>query len=57
LTGWNQTTFLILHRWSARVATVQAVVHSIVYTLQAFYPPTGSAAAFAAKAAEPYYVS
>ncbi|KAL1888402.1 hypothetical protein Sste5346_009610, partial [Sporothrix stenoceras] len=33
LTCWSQSTFLTLHRWVARVGTVQAVVHAIVYTL------------------------
>jgi len=55
LTGWSQTTFLTLHRWFARVATLQAVVHSIVYTVSYFEPGEG-AAAYAAKAAEPFYV-
>lgn len=56
LTGWSQTTFLTLHRWAARVATLQAVVHSIVYTIQSFTPGQGGAAGYAAKAAMPYYV-
>lgn len=30
--GWHPTTFITLHRWAARVAIVQAVVHSIAYT-------------------------
>ncbi|PBP22566.1 ferric reductase like transmembrane component [Diplocarpon rosae] len=55
LTGWSQSTFLTLHRWTARVATVQAVVHSIVYTLQYFEPAMGGAKAYAAKAAETFY--
>ncbi|KAK3344491.1 ferric reductase like transmembrane component-domain-containing protein [Lasiosphaeria hispida] len=55
LTGWNQTTFMVLHRWTARVAAVQAVVHSIVYTLAYFEPGYGGAVAYAAKAAEPFY--
>lgn len=56
LTGWSQTTFLTLHRWTARVATVQAVVHSIAYTLAYFEPGYEGAAAYAAKVAEPFYV-
>ncbi|KAI3324911.1 ferric reductase like transmembrane component [Xylariaceae sp. AK1471] len=55
ITGWSQTTFLTLHRWAARVATLQAIVHSIVYTLQYFEPGYDGAAAYAAKAAEPFY--
>lgn len=56
LTGWSQTTFLTFHRWAARVATLQAVVHSIAYTLAYFEPPTGGAAAYAAEAAKAFYV-
>ncbi|KAK8097650.1 uncharacterized protein PG998_013136 [Apiospora kogelbergensis] len=55
LTGWSQTTFLTFHRWAARVATVQAVVHSIVYTQAYFEPGYGGAKEYAAKAAEPYF--
>ncbi|KAB5513298.1 ferric reductase like transmembrane component-domain-containing protein, partial [Coniochaeta sp. 2T2.1] len=55
ITGWSQTTFLTLHRWAARVATVQAVVHSVVYTLAYFEPGYDGASAYAAKAAEPFY--
>lgn len=57
LTGWSQTTFLALHRWTARVATVQAVVHSIVYTQAYFESGYEGAAAYAAKVKEPFYVS
>jgi predicted ferric reductase len=57
LTGWSQTTFMTLHRWTARVATLQAVAHSIVYTLAYFEPGYDGATAYAAKAAEPFYVS
>lgn len=57
LTGWSQTAFLTLHRWAARVATLQAIVHSIAYTLAYFEPNGGGAAAYAAKAAMPFYVS
>jgi predicted ferric reductase len=56
LTGWSQTTFMTLHRWTARVATVQAVVHSIAYTVAYWQPGYEGAAAYAAKAAEPFYV-
>ncbi|KAI1146633.1 ferric reductase like transmembrane component [Nemania diffusa] len=55
LTGWSQTTFLALHRWSARVATVQAVAHSIAYTAAYFEPGYAGAAAYAAQAAMPFY--
>ena len=56
VTGWNHTAFLTFHRWAARVAAVQAVVHSIVYTLAYFEPPTGGAAAYSAEAAMPFFV-
>lgn len=56
LTGWSQTTFLTFHRWAARVATVQAVVHSIVYTLAYFEPGRDGASDYAAQAALPFYV-
>ncbi|TDZ46853.1 Ferric/cupric reductase transmembrane component B [Colletotrichum trifolii] len=55
LTPWSQTTFLTLHRWTARVATLQAVVHSIVYTMAYWQPGYAGFAAYAAKAAEPFY--
>ncbi|KAF8848120.1 hypothetical protein BDZ45DRAFT_681442 [Acephala macrosclerotiorum] len=54
VTGWSQTAFLTLHRWAARVAALQAVVHSIAYTV-AYFEPGGGAATYAAKAAEPFY--
>lgn len=57
LTGWSQTTFLTLHRWSARVATVQAIVHSIAYTTAYWSPGYAGAVAYAAQAAMPFYVS
>jgi predicted ferric reductase len=53
LTGLSQTTCLIFHRWSARVATVQAIVHSIIYTCTNYW--AGGSAAYYAAAAEPYY--
>ncbi|KAK5630936.1 hypothetical protein RRF57_006651 [Xylaria bambusicola] len=55
ITGWSQTTFLTLHRWVARVATVQAIVHSAVYTLQYVDPGYEGATSYSAKAAEPFY--
>ena len=33
LTGWGFGTFNAFHRWVARVATVEAVIHSIGYTI------------------------
>ena len=32
LTGWGFGTYNAFHRWAARVATLQAVVHSVGYT-------------------------
>jgi hypothetical protein len=56
VTGWSQTTFLTLHRWTARVAALQAVVHSITYTVAYFEPGSGGAAGYAAQAAKTFYV-
>jgi len=36
LTGWHFGTFNNFHRWIARVATLQAVIHSIGYTVLVF---------------------
>lgn len=33
ITGWGFGTYNAFHRWAARVATLQAVIHSIGYTL------------------------
>ncbi|KAI0433302.1 ferric reductase like transmembrane component-domain-containing protein [Xylaria sp. FL1042] len=55
LTGWSQTTFLALHRWSARVATVQAIVHSVLYTVAYWEPGYAGAATYAAQAAMPFF--
>lgn len=32
LTGWDFATYNNFHRWVARIATVEAVVHSVAYT-------------------------
>ncbi|GKT40313.1 ferric/cupric reductase transmembrane component B [Colletotrichum spaethianum] len=55
LTGWSQTTFLTLHRWTARVASLQAIVHSIVYTMAYWEPGYGGYSEYAAKVVEPFY--
>ncbi|KAI1357657.1 hypothetical protein F5Y08DRAFT_323812 [Xylaria arbuscula] len=55
LTGWSQSTFLTLHRWSARVATAQAIVHSVVYTLAYWEPGYEGAVTYATQAAMPFY--
>jgi hypothetical protein len=44
---------LAIHRWASRVATVQAVVHSIIYTIT--YIWTGGYAAYQTEAAMAYY--
>ena len=31
LTSWSHTTFLLLHRWVASIATLQACIHSAIY--------------------------
>lgn len=36
LTGWDFGTYNNFHRWVARVATLQAVIHSIGYTVIVF---------------------
>ena len=36
LTGWDFGTYNNFHRWVARIATVQAVVHSVGYTILIF---------------------
>ncbi|ODA79408.1 hypothetical protein RJ55_05001 [Drechmeria coniospora] len=33
LTGWDFGTYNAFHRWVARIATAQAVVHSVCYTI------------------------
>jgi len=37
ITGLGQTTCLIFHQWAARVAALQAVVHSIIWTFEYFW--------------------
>lgn len=31
LTNWSHSTFLLLHRWIAAIATLQAILHSLIY--------------------------
>lgn len=56
ITGWSQTTFLTFHRWAARVATLQAIVHSIAYTLAYVDPGYEGATPYLVEVAEPFYV-
>lgn len=37
LTGWSFSTYSQFHRWIARVATVQAIIHSVGYTVIELY--------------------
>ncbi|CRG91442.1 hypothetical protein PISL3812_08491 [Talaromyces islandicus] len=36
LTGWSFSTFNSFHRWVARVATIEAALHGISYTVELF---------------------
>lgn len=36
VTGWDFATYSNFHRWVARIATVQAAVHSVAYTISIF---------------------
>ena len=31
VTNWSHSTFLLIHRWIAAIATLQAILHSIIY--------------------------
>ncbi|GAM87552.1 hypothetical protein ANO11243_055790 [Dothideomycetidae sp. 11243] len=31
VTDWSHSTFLLLHRWIAAIATLQAILHSLIY--------------------------
>ncbi len=33
LSGWSSATFNVSHKWLARIATVQAIVHSVGYNV------------------------
>ncbi|KAI1147283.1 ferric reductase like transmembrane component-domain-containing protein [Nemania diffusa] len=55
ITGWSQTTFLTLHRWAARVATLQAIAHSIAYTVAYVDPGYDGAMSYSDMAVEPFY--
>jgi predicted ferric reductase len=51
--GWSQNTFIALHRWAARVAVIQAIIHSVAYT--ADYVSYMDTNMFATEAAMPYF--
>jgi hypothetical protein len=50
LTNWSYSTFLLIHRWIAAIATLQAILHSLIY-LRAYV----RAGTHAAEAAKPYW--
>jgi len=56
-TGWSPTGFIILHRWTARIAVVQALVHSVLYTAAWWAEGYGGAEMYAEKVGEAYFVS
>ncbi|KAI0077231.1 hypothetical protein K474DRAFT_1707531 [Panus rudis PR-1116 ss-1] len=41
LTGWSFSTFNVFHRYAARIATVQGILHSIAYTVIYYQSPGG----------------
>ncbi|KAI8937647.1 hypothetical protein NX059_005352 [Plenodomus lindquistii] len=49
-TNWSHSTFLILHRWIAGIATLQAILHSIIYLVA--YVKDGT---HATESKEPYW--
>lgn len=51
VTNWNHNTFLLLHRWIASIATLQAVVHSAIYLQNRL-----DSAAYSMEATTPYWV-
>jgi predicted ferric reductase len=53
VTGFSQTTCITFHRWAARIATLQAVVHSIIYTFYYFWE--GGSAAYYTEASKAFY--
>jgi predicted ferric reductase len=53
LAGFTQTSNITFHRWSARIATIQAVIHSILFTITYFW--SGGYSAYSAEAAKAYY--
>ncbi|TVY42513.1 Ferric/cupric reductase transmembrane component 1 [Lachnellula cervina] len=51
ITNWSYSTYILLHRWVARIFAIQAIVHSI--TLLLTYRGTGS---YATDSKEPYWL-
>lgn len=54
MTGWSYATFQFFHRHVAFICTLQAVIHSVLYTVLKLRMP-GGAATYAAEAAKPYW--
>ena len=54
VSGWDQNTQLAFHRWAARVSIVQAIVHSIAYTMK-FASYTEGGNMMPAEAAKAYW--
>ena len=50
VTNWSHSTFLLIHRWIAAIATLQAILHSIIY-LHAYI----KAGTYTANAKLPYW--
>jgi len=51
VTDWSYDTYLVLHRWVARMFAVYAIIHSV--TLLGTYTGSGS---YAAESKEPYWL-
>ncbi|KAI9759018.1 MAG: hypothetical protein M1835_000480 [Candelina submexicana] len=51
ITNWSYSTYILLHRWIARIFAIQAIVHSI--TLLLTYKGTGS---YPIESAQPYWL-
>lgn len=55
LTGWNFATFNRFHRWTARVATLEAILHSVGYTVFTFISTEDGFEAYKESWAERYW--
>ncbi|KAL9045839.1 MAG: hypothetical protein Q9214_001187 [Letrouitia sp. 1 TL-2023] len=55
LTGWSFATFNRFHRWIARVATLEAILHSVGYTVFTFISTEDGFEAYKASWAERYW--
>ncbi|KAF2673998.1 hypothetical protein BT63DRAFT_461654 [Microthyrium microscopicum] len=50
-TNWSHSTFLVLHRWVARIFTLQAIVHSLVAVV--LYQHEGT---YSSEVTKPYWI-